>query len=60
MGDCRSKRGFLPGAFLVEMNPLSIACHFGKLLNEVLRDGEPIGHSDFAADPFPERVWIFK
>jgi hypothetical protein len=50
MGDGAAKGGVGLGAVNVYMNPLMITSSFGKLLDAILANGEPIAHIDFYAD----------
>jgi len=52
MCDCRLEWRVAPDAVAIQMNPLAVARNVRKLLNQILRDREPIGSPDFPADPF--------
>ena len=49
MGDGPAVRHFPGGTFSIDMNPLVIAGCFGKLVNTMLIDDDPVGQADLLA-----------
>src|ERR1700676_1412810 len=60
MRDWGAIRRFTPGAFGINMNPLTVFGRLGKLPNAVLRNEEPIGRGDFAAYEIFQRLQCFQ
>jgi len=49
MSDRCPERRFLFGAIGIDVNPLLVGCHFGKVVDQGLSDFKPVARADFSS-----------